>query len=133
MPGMSHRSTALRFGPALLVAGASFLAACGGDSPTSSTPAADADVTVHALTKLTFDQDAYTATAGDVVIDYVNDSSIVHNLHVLDGDGKDMGANLEVTSQGAVDQGTFTLPAGTYTMVCKIAGHGTMKATLTVS
>lgn len=133
MRGMSLRSTALRLAPALLVAGTSFLAACGGDSPSATTGSADADLTVHALAKLTFDQDAYTATAGDVVIDYVNDTGIVHNLHVLDADGKDMGSNLEVTSQGAVDEGTFTLPAGTYTLQCKIAGHGTMKATLTVS
>lgn len=90
-------------------------------------------MTVHALTKLTFDQDAYTAAAGDVVIDYVNDSSIVHNLHVVDAAGNDVGSVLDVAAQGQVDQGTYPLTAGTYTLLCKIAGHGTMKATLTVS
>lgn len=133
MPAMQHRSTALRLaGLTTLVAAASLLAACGGDSPSETTASADADVVVHALTKLTFDQDAYRATAGDVVVDYVNDSPIVHNLHVLDADGNDLGDPLEVTSQGDVDEGTFTLDAGTYTLVCKIAGHGTMTATLTV-
>lgn len=130
---MSHRSTALRLGPAVLVAGASLLAACGGDSASTTTASADADVTVHALAKLTFDQTAYTAAAGDVVVDYVNDSAIVHNLHVIGPDGNDVAKNLEVTSQGQVDEGTFTLAPGTYTLQCKIAGHGTMKATLTVS
>ena len=133
MPAMSHRSSARRFGPAVVIAGASLLAACGGDSPSATTASADADVTVHALAQLTFDETAYTATAGDVVIDYVNDSRIVHNLHVLDGDGNDMASPLEVTSQGQVDEGTYTLAAGTYTLVCKIAGHSNMTATLTVS
>ncbi len=130
---MVHRSFVHRLGPAVLVTGALLLAACGGDSPSATTPSADADVTVHALTKLTFDQDAYTAAAGDVVIDYVNDSSIVHNLHVVDAAGNDVGSVLDVAAQGQVDQGTYPLTAGTYTLLCKIAGHGTMKATLTVS
>lgn len=134
---MQHRSTARRLGGlATVVAASSLLAGllsgCGGDSPSDAAPSADADVVVHALTKLTFDQSAYTATAGDVIIDYVNDSAIVHNLHVLDGEGNDIGSPLEVVTQGAVDQGTFTLDAGSYTLVCKIAGHGTMTATLTV-
>lgn len=138
MPDMQHRSIARRLGgTATAVAAGSLLlvalAGCGGDSPSSATVSADVDITVRATSKITFDQSAYSAAAGDVVVAYVNDSAIVHNLHVLDADGNDVGSPLEVTSNGDVDQGTFTLAAGDYTLVCKISGHSaTMNATLTV-
>jgi plastocyanin len=110
------------------------LSACGGGSSSSGcgSPAADASpaVTVHALDALKFDQKNYTAPAGDIVIDYVNDGSLAHTLKV---EGKD--CKLSVNSRGATDKGTINLTAGDYTIFCDIPGHESagMKATLTVS
>jgi len=83
---------------------------------------------VHALDALKFDQDNYTAKAGDVVIDYVNDGSLQHTLNV---EGK--GCKLQVNSRGDTDKGTVNLTPGTYKIFCDIPGHSSMKGTLTIS
>ena len=109
------------------------LTGCGGGSSSSGcgSPAANASpsVTVHALDALKFDQKEYSAKAGDVVIDYVNDGSLSHTLRI---EGKD--CKLAVNSRGATDKGTINLTAGNYTIFCDIPGHETagMKATLTI-
>jgi len=110
------------------------LSACGGSSSSSGcgSPAADASpaVTVHALDALKFDKADYTAKAGDVVLDYVNDGALSHTLVV---EGK--GCKLQVNSRGATDKGTVNLTAGSYKIFCDIPGHESagMKATLTIS
>jgi plastocyanin len=86
------------------------LAACGGGSSSSSCgsePTGTAAVTVHALDALKFDQKDYTAKAGDVTIDYVNDGSQAHTL-VVENKG--------------------------YKIFCDVPGHRSagMEATLTV-
>jgi len=109
------------------------LAACGGSSSSSSgcgnEPSGTAAVTVHALDALKFDQPDYTAKAGDVSLDYINDGSQTHTLVV---EGK--GCKLEVKSHGATDKGTVNLLPGSYKIFCDIPGHegAGMKATLTV-
>src|SRR3954469_25532048 len=108
------------------------LAACGGSSSSSgcgSEPSGTAAVTVHALDALKFDQSDYTAKAGDVSLDYINDGSQTHTLVV-----EDKGSKLEDKSHGATDKGTVNLLPGSYKIFCDIAGHegAGMKATLTV-
>src|SRR3954447_2951493 len=109
------------------------LVACGGSSSSSSgcgnEPSGTAAVTVHALDALKFDQSDYTATAGDVSLDYINDGSLTHTLVV---EGK--GCKLEVKSRGATDKGTVNLLPGSYKIFCDIPGHegAGMKATLTL-
>jgi plastocyanin len=108
------------------------LAACGGGSSSSSCgsePTGTAAVTVHALDALKFDQKDYTAKAGDVTIDYVNDGSQAHTLVV-----ENKGCKLSVNSRGASDKGTVNLVPGTYKIFCDIPGHRSagMEATLTV-
>ena len=121
---------------ALVVAGA-VLAGCGGDDDsgggggdglaTGSGGGGDT-VTVVAQDSLRFDHDEYTASAGEVTIDYENSGNLTHTLLI---DGID-DFKLSVTSSGDTDEGTVELEPGDYRIFCDIPGHESMEATLTV-
>lgn len=123
----------IRFATPLAVAATLALAACGGGSSSDTSTPSDADVVVKAVEGILWEKDAYTATAGEVTIEAVNDSSAPHNLHVLDSANVDLGIKLDIPVKGRTADGTLTLKAGTYTIICTIPGHSGMKATLTVS
>lgn len=127
--------TPLRFFPAAAAALVAALAvsACGGDGESSGeTVPADADVVVRAVDGIRWEQSQYTAAAGDILIATVNESSLPHNLVVIDADGNQSPGKLDIPSRGDVDSGTFPLTAGTYVLQCTIPGHGAMKADLVV-
>ena len=86
---------------------------------------------MHALDALKFDKADYTAKAGDINIQYVNDGSLQHTLLFKEKSG----CKLNVNSRGDTKTGKVNLTAGTYTMFCDVPGHetGGMKATLVVS
>ncbi len=119
---------------ALAVAGVFALAACGGggdgDSTATTVPA---DLTVTAVEGLAWDAAEYTASAGEVTIAVVNNSSQPHNLHIVDPGGVQLPEIWDIPSKGNVASDTVTLAAGTYTLICTIPGHGNMKSTLVVS
>ncbi len=123
----------IRFATPLVVAATLALAACGGGSSSDTTTPSDADVVVKAIEGILWEKDAYTATAGEVTIEAVNDSSAPHNLHLLDSANVDLGIKLDIPVKGRKADTTVTLKAGTYTIICTIPGHAGMKATLTVS
>jgi plastocyanin len=109
------------------------LAACGGDDSsstdtTSASGGSGSSLVVHAQNALKFDKTEYTAKAGEIDVEYVNDGNIGHTLLIK----KVSGFKLAV---GSTDKGTVNLKAGTYTLYCDIPGHeaGGMEATLTVS
>jgi cytochrome c oxidase subunit II len=113
------------------------LAGCGGDDDddggddglsTGSGDGAGGTVTVVAQDSLSFDQDEYTASAGEVTIDYENGGNLTHTLLI---DGVD-DFKLSVTSNGDIDEGAVELEAGDYRIYCDIPGHESMEATLTV-
>ena len=121
---------------ALVITGA-VLAGCGGDDDGGggdglSTGSGDGGgagtVTVVAQDSLRFDQDDYTASAGDVTIEYENAGNLTHTLLI---DGVD-DFKLSVTSNGDTDEGTVQLEPGDYRIFCDIPGHESMEATLTV-
>ena len=120
---------------ALVVAGA-VLAGCGGDDDggggggggLSSGSGGGDTVTVVAQDSLRFDRDEYTASAGEVTIDYENSGNLTHTLLI---DGVD-DFKLMVTSSGDTDEGTDELEPGDYRIFCDIPGHESMEATLTV-
>lgn len=124
---------------ALAIAGA-VLGGCGGDDGDSGGGGGDdglstgdsggdgGTVTVVAEDSLSFDRDAYTASAGDVTFNYDNDGNLTHTLLV---DGVD-DFELRVTSGGDTDEGTLQLDAGEYRIYCDVPGHESMEATLTV-
>ncbi|MCX6515070.1 MAG: hypothetical protein NTZ62_00345 [Actinobacteria bacterium] len=115
-------------------ASVALLAACGGggtSAPTETVPA-DAFV-VTAVSGLRFDAESYgPITAGPIVFGYKNEDSIRHTLILAKDDIKVPNFKLVVGQNGAVDSGTVTLDAGTYTLICDVPGHSNMKATLTV-
>lgn len=112
------------------------LAACGGGAaagPTTTPP--PADVVITAVDGIRWDAQQYAATShnGEVVVQGRNSSSIPHNLYVIAADGTEEPGHLDLKSHGTVDTETLPLTPGTYTVICKIPGHGAMKSTLTVT
>jgi len=119
-----------------LVITAAVLVACGGDEAGSgggdglSTGSGDGGgpVTVVAKDSLSFDRYDYTASAGEVTIDYENGGNLTHTLLI---DGVD-DFKLSVSANGDIDEGTAELEPGDYRIFCDIPGHEIMEATLTV-
>jgi plastocyanin len=121
---------------ALVITGAA-LAGCGGDDDASaggdglSTGSGDgggSTVTVVAQDSLSFDDDEYTASAGEVTIDYENGGNLTHTLLI---DGVD-DFKLSVAANGETDEGTVELEPGDYRIYCDIPGHESMEATVMV-
>lgn len=98
----------------------------GGSAAGSCTPTST--VTVGALDKLVFDDDAYSAESGCIEFEYRNEGSVAHTLLIKGQSGFKL-------SVGKTDSGTLELEPGTYTLFCDIAGHEAagMAAELTVS
>jgi plastocyanin len=125
----------MRRTPHLLLAGALALAiplaACGDDDVSSTTTSTsgsvggEATVTVGALDSLSFDKGSYSAAAGEVTFVYENEGSIAHTLLIKDVDDFKLAV-------GDTDEGSVELEPGTYELYCDVAGHGSMKADLTV-
>jgi cytochrome c oxidase subunit 2 len=120
-----------------LVLTAAVLPACGSDDDGAagdglSTGSGDggggAPVTVVAQDSLSFDRDDYTASAGEVTIDYENAGNLTHTLLI---DGVD-DFKLTVSANGDTDEGTAELEPGDHRIYCDIPGHESMEATLTV-
>jgi plastocyanin len=90
---------------------------------------------IKATEGITWDATSYSATSvdGKVKLAVENDSSLPHNLHLLDSENVDVGIALSVANDGDVKSVDYTLAPGTYKVICTIAGHGNMKATLTVT
>ena len=107
----------------------------GSDSANSAATAPADAVVITAIEGIAWDAKTYAATAvdGKVEIAAKNDSSLPHNLHLLDSTNTDVGVSLAINKKGDVETKSVTLPAGTYQVICTIAGHGNMKATLTVT
>jgi plastocyanin len=107
-----------------------------GSSGSSSGATLPANATViKAIEGIAWDAKTYTATAvaGKVTIALENNSSLPHNLHLLDKDNVDVGLALTVQARSDVHTDSYPLVPGTYQVICTIAGHGNMKATLTVT
>ena len=105
-----------------------------GGSGGGATVPANATV-ITAIEGIAWDAKTYTATAvdGEVAIAVTNQSSLPHDLHLVDAESVDVGLDLKVDNKGDTDSASVALAAGSYQVICTIAGHGNMKATLTVS
>jgi plastocyanin len=131
----------------LLLAAAIGLAACGGDSNNdsgsssdSSTPAAPAPSSSGGQTlalaadpngQFAYDKKSLSAKAGQVTIDFTNDSQLPHNVTIEQGEDEQGATD---TIQGSKTSKAFNLKAGTYTFYCSVGNHeeAGMKGTLTV-
>jgi plastocyanin len=105
----------------------------GGSNGGGATLPADT-VVIKAIEGIAWDAKTYTATAvgGKVSIAIENDSSLPHNLHLLDSNNVDVGLALSAQGRGDVKSDDYPLAPGTYQVICTVAGHSNMKATLTV-
>jgi plastocyanin len=111
------------------------LVGCGSSSDSGGSATAPSGATViTAIEGIAWDAKTYTATAvdGKVTIAAKNDSSLPHNLHLINSATEDVGVSLSIPKKGDIETKSVTLPAGTYQVICTIAGHGNMKSTLTV-
>lgn len=126
----------IRFATPLLALALLGVSACGGSSSSSNnTVPTDADVVVRAVEGISWNQKEFNVAAADgpVVIYAVNDSSIAHNLYVLDADEKVIGDFIDLPKRGSDGSRQLTLAPGEYSLVCKIPGHNNMNSTLTVT
>lgn len=122
------------------------VAACGDDKKdSSSSPAAPAATTPAAADSggttvtiaadpggaLAYDKKSLTAKAGQVTIDFTNESQVPHNVTVEQGE---TAAGATETIQGSETSKALTLKAGTYKFYCSVGNHekAGMKGTLTV-
>jgi plastocyanin len=106
------------------------LAACGGGNNEAATTGAATgggggggqtlQLAADPSGALAFDKTKLDASAGQVTIDFTNDSSVQHNV-TLDGPGvEDEGTD---TITGGSTSKTFDLQPGTYTFYCSVDGH----------
>ena len=115
-----------------VIAVALALTACSSSTATPETLPATVDLEVRAVSGLKFDKSAYEATAGDIVVGYVNEDTIQHNLIVVKDETKIADFALVVNKKNDTDSGTINLAAGNYVIMCTVPGHQNMKADLTV-
>lgn len=119
-------------------------AACGDDdedsastpaAPAATTPAATGGTTIAIAAdpggNLAFDKKTLSAPAGEVTIEFTNDSQVPHNVVVEQGD-TDAGST--DTIMKSKTSKAFTLQAGEYTFYCSVGNHrgAGMEGTLTV-
>jgi plastocyanin len=100
----------------------------GGTTPANAT-------VITAIEGIAWDAKTYTATPidGKITLSLRNHSSLPHNLHLIDAENVDQGVALDVKGNNDVHTLDYTVKPGTYKVICTIAGHGNMKATLTVT
>jgi plastocyanin len=79
---------------------------------------------------LAFDQTELTAAAGEVTIEFMNESGIPHNVEV---EGNGVEEVSDTITEGSTSL-TLTLEPGEYEFYCAVPGHreGGMEGTLTV-
>ena len=108
----------------MLVAG--FLSTCllasgcgGGDDGSTADKSADGVLRVVGLDTQDFNADSYTATAGELTVEF---SLAGFQAHTLVIEGREGELRL-VVENGGTDTGTITLEPGRYILYCDIAGH----------
>jgi plastocyanin len=118
------------------------VAACGGDDDdggSSPAPAATGEsggggtsltLTADPDGALAFDTTGLTASAGEITITLVNESTMPHNV-AIEGNGVD---EVSDTITESTTELTVTLEPGEYTFYCAVPGHRAagMEGTLTV-
>jgi plastocyanin len=122
------------FAVAAGLTGSLLLSSCGGSSTPAETAPAGVDVEIHAVEGVAWSKTSFEVTAADgkVTIFSRNDSSIAHNLYVLDSNKKVMGQFIDLPKRGASGTRELDLAPGEYHIVCKVPGHSNMNAKLVV-
>ena len=102
-----------------------------GGGGSSSGGSSSVDVSADPSGNLAFEQTKLTAKAGQVTVNFTNDSPVAHNVTIESGED-DIGNTDTIT--GGSTSTTVDLKPGTYTFYCSVDGHEAagMKGTLTV-
>jgi plastocyanin len=131
---MNLSSRALRLSVLAVTAAIPIAVSCGGGSSEPSyTIPADADLVIKAVPTIRWEQDEYTASAGEIDVFLANDDNVKHVMVILKDDKVYGDLELVVNKRGDVDRGTITLEPGEYRIYCTIPGHSSMDSLLTVS
>ena len=125
----------VRIGVVALALGSTVIVGCGGDDGGGSSEgssATPADVVMRGNDALKWDQKQYTAKAGEITIEIVNDGIQPHTAVI---EKVPTFKKLIVNKKGEKSRGTVTLQPGTYVIYCDVAGHrgAGMEAELVVS
>jgi plastocyanin len=112
----------VRAGVVALALGSLVVTGCGGDDGAGSGPstATPADVVMRGNDALKWDKKEYTATAGEITIEIVNDGVQPHTAVIEKVSGF---KKLTITGKNDTDRGSITLQPGTYVIYCDVAGH----------
>jgi iron uptake system component EfeO len=107
------------------------LAACGG---AASGPAGSVPVVLISAHEYAFDPSTVEIETGPVRFEVTNTGTVEHELEIIDAGGTVVD-EVEGLVPGLTRELTVDLEPGTYTYVCRIAGHeeAGMKGTLTVA
>ena len=127
--------------PLLLILLTLGLAACGGGDEEGATGGATGTsgggggggtVQIATSSGISYDESSVEASAGEVSIDYTNDSGLPHNVTV-EGPGVDKEGTDTIT-EGRTSL-TLDLQPGEYTFYCSVDGHRSqgMEGTLVVN
>ena len=113
----------------LLTAMALPLAACGGGGGSATTAASPATtgggggqtiaLAADPSGALKYDKTQLEATAGDITIDFTNNSSLQHDV-VVEGNGVNEASDKITASKTTL---SLNLKSGTYTFFCSVDGH----------
>ena len=126
----------VRIGVVALALGSTVIVGCGGDeggnSSSGGSSATPADVVMRGNDALKWDQKQYSAKAGEITIEIVNDGIQPHTAVI---EKVPAFKKLIVNKKGEKARGTVTLQPGTYVIYCDVAGHrgAGMEAELVVS
>ena len=116
-------------GAILMVLAALALSGCSGGGATQ--PAGSIKVT---MTEFQFDPSSIDAKAGKVTLFLVNTGTTAHDLVVKDSSGVVVAKSKMVQNGDSTTFDVSSLAAGSYTILCDVAGHeesgmkGTLKA-----
>jgi plastocyanin len=125
---------ALTLGPAACGGGDDEAATTGAATPTAGGGGGGAGGNVQIMTSsgIAYDESSVEASAGEVTIEYTNDSGLQHNV-TLEGSGVD-GEATDTITEGSADL-TVNLEPGEYTFYCSVDTHRDqgMEGTLVVN
>lgn len=81
---------------------------------------------------LAYETTEYTVPAGNITIDFTNDSQVPHDVVVNDSNGQEVAKTPVITGDSATTQ--FTATPGEYPFYCSVPGHEAagMTGTITV-
>ncbi|MPZ60910.1 MAG: hypothetical protein GEU93_06365 [Propionibacteriales bacterium] len=107
-----------------------FTAGCGGDNGSGSA-GGTIEISADPSGAIKYEQTEVTAPAGEVTIDFTNESSVPHDVAIEEG--SEVLGKTDIITESSTST-TVELSPGTYTFYCTVQGHrqAGMEGTLVV-